>query len=86
MADEKDHFSQKLRDVEAAREDQWARQRDAELIEKLRQKGSAILACPHCNRPLVPQKEGDVEFRVCPDGAGAWVDIAVLKSALKARK
>ncbi|MGH7931779.1 MAG: hypothetical protein ACREQN_01290 [Candidatus Binataceae bacterium] len=37
--DEKDRLGDKLRDVEKAREDQWAHERDRELIEKLRKKG-----------------------------------------------
>ncbi len=86
MADERDRFGEKIRDVEAAREDQWARQRDAELIEKLKKKGKTVLMCPRCNRPLVAHKEGDVEFLACPSGDGAWIEIAALKAALKARK
>jgi len=36
--DEKDRLGDKLHDVEKAREDQWAHERDKELIEKLRKK------------------------------------------------
>jgi uncharacterized Zn finger protein (UPF0148 family) len=86
MADEKDRFGDKIRDVEAAREDQWARQRDAELIEKLKQKGKTALMCPRCNRPLVEHKEGEIEFLACPSGEGAWIAIADLKALLKPHK
>ena len=38
MADEKDRLGDKLHDVEAARENQWARQHDEELLEKMRER------------------------------------------------
>jgi hypothetical protein len=37
MVSEKDVFHQKLHDAEKAREDQWARDRDQKLLEKLRE-------------------------------------------------
>ncbi|MFZ2063197.1 MAG: hypothetical protein WAU82_19475, partial [Candidatus Binatus sp.] len=37
-SDEKDRFGDKLREVGRAREDQWAAQRDRELLAKLRHK------------------------------------------------
>ena len=37
MSGEKDKLGEKLHDVEAARENEWARKRDQELLEKLRQ-------------------------------------------------
>ena len=40
MADEKDRLGSKLHDVEKARENQWARQRDVELLEKMRKRVS----------------------------------------------
>ncbi len=51
---EKDRLGDKLHDVEAAREDQWAHQRDQELLEKMRKKlgPGAALQCPRCKRPL----------------------------------
>ena len=36
MSDERDRYGEKLRHLEKAREDQWAAQRDQELLEKLR--------------------------------------------------
>lgn len=45
MDDEKDRFGDKLRDVEKAREDQWALEEDRKLIEKLRERVRAGL-CP----------------------------------------
>ena len=41
--DEKDRYGDKLHDVEHAREEQWAHQRDQELLEKLRKKGEDAL-------------------------------------------
>jgi hypothetical protein len=38
MEDEKDRLGDKLREVEKAREDQWAFEQDRKLIEKQRQK------------------------------------------------
>jgi uncharacterized protein with PIN domain len=34
---EKDRFGEKLHNVEAARENEWARKRDQELLEKMRE-------------------------------------------------
>jgi len=39
MADEKDRFGEKIHQSEKAREDQWARQQDAELLENPREEG-----------------------------------------------
>ncbi len=82
MADEKDRMGDKLHDAEAARENQWARQRDAELIEKLRQKREASLHCPRCGKSLVERKHGAVAMLACPDEEGAWLDAAALKAVL----
>jgi Transcription factor zinc-finger len=83
--DGKDRMGNKLRDVEAAREDQWARQRDAELIEKMRKRVSQT-ACPHCKELLVAKTERGVQMHACPTGHGAWLDAAALKSVLKEKK
>lgn len=85
MADEKDRLGNKLRDVEAAREDQWARQRDAELIEKM-SKRLAQTACPQCKKFLVEKTEAGIAMRACPAGHGAWLDEKALKAALKGAK
>ena len=57
--DAKDRFGDKLHDVEHAREEQWAHQRDEELLEKLRKKGDDAL-CPQCRKPLVAETRGGV--------------------------
>jgi hypothetical protein len=85
MADEKDRLGGKLHDVEAARENQWARQRDEELLEKMRERLHHH-ACPHCKQFLVPKTENGVHLQACPDGHGAWLDAPILKTVLKEQK
>lgn len=85
MADEKDRLGNKLHDVEKAREDQWARQRDAELVEKMRKRLSQT-ACPNCKQFLVATTEAGVQMHACPAGHGAWLDETALKAVLKGRK
>jgi hypothetical protein len=75
----------RLDDVGAAREDQWARQRDAELVDKLRKRLGKV-ACPNCKQFLVPKTEGGVAMLSCPQGHGAWLDAAALKTVLEAQK
>jgi hypothetical protein len=74
MDNEKDRLGDKLRDVEAAREDQWAAQQDAELMRRIRVRLDKSLQCPDCKRPLVSHRLGEFPMRVCPDGDGAWIE------------
>jgi hypothetical protein len=83
--DHKDRLGSKIHDAEAAREDQWARQRDAELIEKMRERLSNTV-CPHCKRFLVAKTEAGVDMMACPSGDGAWLNAPALKQVLKQRK
>ena len=83
MADEKDRFGEKIHQSEKAREDQWARQRDAELLEKIRQKGATALHCPKCNNALVDRVVDGVHMLACPQHDGAWLDAAALENLLK---
>jgi len=85
MADEKDRLGGKLHDVEAARENQWARQRDEELLEKMRERLNHHV-CPKCKQVLVAKTENGVHLHACPDGHGAWLDAHTLKTALKEHK
>ena len=65
MADEKDRFGEKIHQSEKAREDQWARQQDAELLEKIREKkaaGGAAMQCPKCGKALVQKPHGIVHI------------------------
>src|SRR5271165_5404778 len=52
MSDEKDRLGDKLHQAEVARENQWARQRDAEIIERLRRKYVKAIKCPQCGDRL----------------------------------
>jgi hypothetical protein len=83
--DHKDRLGNKLHDAEAARENQWARQRDEELIEKMRERLHHHV-CPKCKQVLVAQTENGVHVHACPDGHGAWLDEPALKSLLKEHK
>lgn len=83
MADEKDRFGDKIRESEKAREDQWARQQDAELLEKIRQKGTTAMHCPKCGKPLVERTEGSIHILACPENHGAWIEASVLENLLK---
>lgn len=83
--DSKDRLGSKIHDAEAAREDQWARQNDAELIEKMKERLSHV-ACPHCKQFLVAKTEEGVHMMACPKGDGAWLDESALKLVLKQHK
>jgi hypothetical protein len=86
MADDKDRLGDKLRDVEAAREDLWAKKLDEELLAKLRQKQSSTVECPRCKKMMTAQAKGGVAVLVCPDGHGAWVEGDAMKALFEARK
>lgn len=74
MADEKDRFGEKLHQAERGREDQWARQHDAEIIERLRQKYANAIHCPQCGKSLDARVAIGVGGMACPDHHGAWGD------------
>ena len=84
-SDNKDRLGGKLHDAEAARENQWARQRDEELIEKMRERLNKHV-CPKCKGSLVPKTEHGVQMHACPHGHGAWLDESQLKTVLKEHK
>jgi hypothetical protein len=83
MADQKDRFGDKIHDKEKVVEDQWARERDAELLSKLRHAADGALHCPKCGKALVEQTRGKVSVMACPDQDGAWIDEPVLEAILK---
>ena len=83
--DHKDRLGNKLHDAERAREDQWARQRDEELLEKMRERLHNH-ACPQCKQFLVAKTENGLHLHACPDGHGAWLDAPTLKTVLKEHK
>jgi Zn-finger nucleic acid-binding protein len=74
MADEKDRLGDKLHHVERAREDQWARQRDDEIIERLRRKYVKPIHCPQCGKNLDARVAIGVGGMACPLHHGAWCD------------
>lgn len=87
MSDERDRLGDKFRDVEKAREDQWAREQDRQLMEKMRQRQKVELHCPQCNQKLVPHADGGgFAMMRCPAGHGAWLDQIALAEVTKARK
>jgi hypothetical protein len=83
-SDEKDRFGDKLREVERAREEQYFKKRDQELIDKLREKGegeSEVEArsaggdrCPKCGTQLQLREQHGVEVDECPSCGGVWLD------------
>lgn len=79
MSDQKDRFGDRLHDAEKAREDQWAKQRDSELLAEMRKKMAASLFCPHCKNVLEARVKNGIEFYACPGGHGAWLEHAVIE-------
>jgi len=73
MPKERDRVGETLREVNAAREDQWARQRDAELLERMRERLNAMV-CPYCKSSLSAEVRGNVNILKCPHEHGAWLD------------
>jgi predicted Zn-ribbon and HTH transcriptional regulator len=79
---EKDKLGEKLHDIEAARENEWARKRDQELLEKMRHAkhdGEAAHSqeqqpaiCPECKHELVPNPDQHVGGMICPQRHGGW--------------
>jgi hypothetical protein len=69
---EKDKLGDKLHDVEAARENEWARKRDEELLAKLRDKGTKSVACPECGTELAPEADSTLGGMACPERHGTW--------------
>lgn len=93
MADQKDRFGDKLRDVERAREDQHFAERDRELIEKMRQtlsddqkaaiRAFAKMRCPKCLEPLHHVEYGGVHLEECPQCKGIFLDRGELEQFQK---
>jgi hypothetical protein len=66
MDDQKDRFGDKIHDLEKAREDQWAREGDRVLLEKLHARQRLALRCPRCETQLVSQVRGKSSVMACP--------------------
>jgi hypothetical protein len=86
MVDEKDRLGDKFHDVEKAREDQWAREQDQRLIEKMRVKQKTELHCPLCQEKLVGKAADGVAMMACPTGHGAWLDQEALEKLAKSHR
>lgn len=86
MVDEKDRLGDKFHDVEKAREDQWAREQDRQLIEKMRLKQRAELHCPQCQQKLVAKAADGITMMSCPTGHGAWLDKEALENLAKSHR
>jgi hypothetical protein len=75
MDDQKDRLGDKIHDLEKAREDQWAREQDRVLLEKIRaRQQTPALYCPSCGTQLVSQADSKSPVMACPNGHGAWVE------------
>lgn len=85
MDDQKDRFGDKIRDLEKIREDQWAREQDKALLEKIRARQDTALHCPKCGGQLVAQAIGDLRITACANGDGAWLDGPALEQLVQAR-
>jgi hypothetical protein len=83
MADEKDRYGDKMHDREKAHEDQWARDQDQRLLEKLRQKPPVEMLCPQCHSQLVASAGAPFAMLGCPNAHGAWLDHQTLEALLK---
>ena len=84
MSDERDRLGDKLHQAEIARENQWARQRDQEILERLRRKYVKAISCPRCGDGLDAQVAIGVGGMACLSHHGAWADGETLEQ-LRAR-
>jgi Zn-finger nucleic acid-binding protein len=79
MGDEKDRLGDTLHNAGMARENQWARQHDAEIIERLRLKYAKGVNCPQCGHRLDARVAIGVGGMACPTHHGAWCDKEALE-------
>jgi Zn-finger nucleic acid-binding protein len=84
MSDEKDRLGQALYNREKAIEDNWARQRDQEIIAKLRERYTKPIKCPTCGEQLEAHCAIGLGGMSCPKHHGAWLPSPTLE-ALRAR-
>jgi Zn-finger nucleic acid-binding protein len=84
MADDTDRLGRMLQRAEKAREDQWARQRDEEILRRLREKYAKHVNCPVCGSQLDPRTALGLGGMACPRRDGAWLDAEALEE-LRAR-
>jgi Zn-finger nucleic acid-binding protein len=74
MADEKDRLGNKIHDAGMGRENQWARQHDEEILQRLRRKYVKAIHCPQCGKDLDARVAIGLGGMACPDHHGAWAD------------
>jgi Zn-finger nucleic acid-binding protein len=80
VADETDRLGRMLQRAEKAREDQWARQRDEEILKRLREKYAKHINCPVCATQLNPRTAIGLGGMACPKRHGAWLDADCLET------
>lgn len=85
MSEQRDRVGKNLRDVNVAREDQWARQRDAELLERMRERLNAML-CPYCKSSLSAAVRESITLLKCPHEHGAWLSHESLETLFARKK
>src|SRR5689334_13434055 len=82
MADEKDRYGDKLREVEKGREDKFFAERDRELLDKLKTDDApgatsaaagGTMRCPKDGSALQQVKHLDVTVEECPRCEGIWL-------------
>ncbi|MBV8357764.1 MAG: zf-TFIIB domain-containing protein [Deltaproteobacteria bacterium] len=86
MDDQKDRFGDKMNDLEKVREDQWAREQDRALLEKMRARQHLTIHCPRCEAQLITQAGGELTIMACPNGHGGWLDGTALDRLIESRK
>ena len=65
---EKDKLGEKLHDVEAARENEWARKRDQELLEKMRREAAhGEESARRHDQTVREQLHNQTEAKICPE-------------------
>jgi len=74
MSDEKNSFGDRWHLIRTARESQWARQHEAEIIDRLRQKYANKVPCPECGATLDPKTATGLGGMACPKRHGAWAE------------
>ena len=74
IIDEKDRLGEKIHQAGKARESQWARQRDEEILQRLRHKYAKSIHCPQCGKDLGARVAIGLGGMACPDHHGAWAD------------
>ena len=86
MNDQKDRFGDKIRDLEKVREDQWAREQDRVLLEKMRAQQHPTFQCPRCEAQLAARAGGELTIMACPNGHGGWLERPELERLIESRK